>query len=116
MSAPVIAPHEQRRFLMVAFHPYGSDVCKLLGFPMPSLDVDEVERRAATAPWFDLMGEQASATYQHQITSDQVLGLAYLYEAAAASLISSQHPDYNRSLGQDLISFFIALISLGDTQ
>ena len=22
-----IALHEQRRFLMVAFHPYGSDVC-----------------------------------------------------------------------------------------
>ena len=47
MNTTVIAPHDQRRFLMIAFHPYGSDVCNMLGLQQPSLDVDEVERRAA---------------------------------------------------------------------
>ena len=113
MNAEVIAPHDQRRFLMVAFHPYGSDVCAMLGLLTPSLDVDEVERRAATVPWSELMGAGSSGTQTHHVTSSEVLGLAYLYEAAAASLINVDHPQYHRSLGEDLVSFFIALISLG---
>jgi len=113
VNASTIAPHDQRRFLMVAFHPYGSDVCDLLGLLAPSLDVDEVERRAAVTPWSELMGDDARGTQTHHVTSSEVLGLAYLYEAGAASLIGAQHPQYNRSLGEDLVSFFIALISLG---
>ena len=42
--------------------------------------------------------------------------LATLYESAAASLIGAQHPQYNRSLGEDLVSFFVALVSLGEDQ
>jgi hypothetical protein len=114
-SCTTIAPHEQRRFLMVAFHPYGSDVCQLLGMTSPSLDVDEVERRAALDPWQHLMsgsGEQR----QHRTTTPQIIGLAHLYEEAAASLINNDHPSYHRSLGEDLVSFFIALVSLGGDQ
>jgi len=113
VSATVIAPHEQRRFLMVAFHPYGSDVCSLLGMVTPSLDVDESERDAAVQPWYDLMGYGQSAEHNRKVTTLQVIELARLYEAAAASLIGADHPQYHRSLGEDLVSFFIALVSLG---
>ena len=113
MSTTVIAPHDQRRFLMIAFHPYGSDVCNLLGLIQPSLDVDEVERAAAGGPWHDLMGYGPGTGGRAAVTTSQVVSLAYLYEAAAASLINAQHPHYDRSLGEDLISFFIALVSLG---
>jgi hypothetical protein len=112
----VIAPYQQRRFLMVAFHPYGSDVCHLLGMTSPSLDVDEVERQAAVIPWRDLMGHGADSAHRRDITSQEVFGLAGLYEEGAASLIAVQHPQYHRSLGEDLISFFIALVALGEDQ
>lgn len=115
-TAAVIAPHDQRRFLMVAFHPYGSDVCNLLGLPPPSLDVDEVERQAAGAPWSDLLGYGSSGEHMHKCTAVEVIGYAHLYEAAAASLIIADHPHYHRTLGEDLISFFIALVSLGGPQ
>ena len=116
MSTSVIELHEQRRFLMVAFHPYGSDVCQLLGMPMPSLDVDEVERQVATVPWSELMGYGSNDEHFSAVTPEQVLAYARLYEVGAASLIGSQHPSYNRSLGEDLVSFFIALVSLGGNQ
>ena len=114
MSTTVIAPHEQRRFLMIAFHPYGSDVCNLLGLPPASLDVDEIERRAAGEPWFGLGAGRGGPPAT--VSSIQMLGYAQLYEAAAASLINVEHPNYHRSLGEDLISFFIALVSLGGIQ
>lgn len=107
-----VALYEQRRFLMVAFHPYGSDVCSLLGLPNTSLEVDEVERREAMVPWADLFGAGGSV-HDRAVTTDQIIGLAQLYERAAASLISAEHPNYHRSLDEDLISFFIALVSLG---
>jgi hypothetical protein len=116
VNAPVIAPHDQRRFLMVAFHPYGSDVCNLLGLTTPSLDVDEVERQAATVPWNVLMGRRQGGAHLRQTTTQEVMGLAHLYESAAASLIGAEHPQYHRSLGEDLVSFFIALVSLGGNQ
>ena len=116
MNAPVVALHEQRRFLMVAFHPYGSDVCDLLGLPSTSLEVDETERRSAVVPWYELMGYGPAERHERQVTTPQVLGLARLYETAAASLIVADHPQYHRSLGDDLISFFIALVSLGGNQ
>ena len=116
MSTAVIAPHDQRRFLMVAFHPYGSDVCNLLGLLRPSLDVDESERKAAGAPWYDLMGYGSGGQHTRKVTTIQIVSLAQLYEAAAASLINVDHPHYHRSLGEDLVSFFIALVSLGDIQ
>ncbi len=114
MSTTVIAPHEQRRFLMIAFHPYGSDVCNLLGLPPPSLDVDEVERQAAGTPWFSLGAGLGGPPAT--VNSIQMISYAQLYEAAAASLINAEHPNYHRSLGEDLISFFIALVSLGGSQ
>ena len=114
MSAAVIAPHDQRRFLMIAFHPYGSDVCNLLGLLQPSLDVDEFERKAAGTPWSDLMGYGTSTEHQRRVTTLQILGYANLYEAGPASLINVEHPHYHRSLSEDLVSFFIALVSLGD--
>lgn len=101
---------------MIAFHPYGSDVCNLLGLQQPSLDVDEFERQAASTPWHVLMGPGPSAGASHTVTTFQILGLANLYEAAAASLIEANHPGYHRSLGEDLVSFFIALVSLGGNQ
>jgi len=116
LSAPAIAPHAKRRFLMVAFHPYGSDVCDLLGLVTPSLDVDEIERRAAMVPWRDLMGYGSKEHHQRDVTTPEVIVLATLYESAAASLIGAQHPQYNRSLGEDLVSFFVALVSLGEDQ
>jgi hypothetical protein len=114
VSAPTIALHEQRRFLMVAFHPYGSDVCSLIGLPESSLDVDEVERSAALAPWQELLGGSGDE-HVRKISTPQIIGLARLYEEAAASLIGVDHPQYHRSLGEDLVSFFIALVSLGGT-
>lgn len=116
MSASVIAPHDQRRFLMVAFHPYGSDVCNLLGLQQPSLDVDEIERHAAYIPWHVLMGPGPYTGASHRVSTFEMMGLANLYEAAAASLIEANHPGYHRSLGEDLVSFFIALVSLGGIQ
>lgn len=113
MNAPDVALHEQRRFLMVAFHPYGSDVCSLVGLPNASLDVDEVEARAAIGPWADLMGYGSGAVHNRHVTTDQIVGFARLYETAAASLIGADHPNYHRSLGEDLVAFFIALVSLG---
>jgi hypothetical protein len=112
MNAPDVALHEQRRFLMVAFHPYGSDVCELLGLPTPSLDVGSVERQAALTPWADLFGGTGNV-HNRTVSTPQIIGLAQLYERAAASLISVEHPNYHRSLDEDLISFFIALVSLG---
>ncbi len=100
---------------MIAFHPYGSDVCNLLGLQQPSLDVDEVERQAAGVPWHVLMGQGGGGAQNH-VTTLQVLGLANLYEAAAASLIEANHPHYHRSLSEDLVSFFIALVTLGGVQ
>ena len=112
MNTSTIALHDRRRFLMVAFHPYGSDVCSLLGLLRPSLDVDEVERRVAVQPWYDLMGGSGEE-HVRRVTTPMVIGFAHLYEEAAASLITAQHPQYHRSLGEDLVSFFIALVSLG---
>ena len=106
--------HQQRRFLMVAFHPYGSDVCSMVGLPNTSLEVDEVERREAMVPWADLFGQGVGGNVHNRaVTTDQIIGLAQLYEQAAASLIRVGHPNYHRSLDEDLISFFIALVSLG---
>jgi hypothetical protein len=116
MNAPAIALHEQRRFLLVAFHPYGTDVCDMLGLPSASLEVDETERRAATTPWYELMGQGPGDMRNRQVTTTQIITLARLYEAGAASLIMAEHPQYHRSLGEDLIAFFIALVSLGGPQ
>jgi hypothetical protein len=114
MNVNDVALHEQRRFLMVAFHPYGSDVCEMLQLPTPSLDVGEVERQAAQTPWATLFGGAGNIN-NRTVTTPQILGLAHLYERAAASLLYANHPNYHRSLAEDLISFFIALISLGGT-
>ena len=62
------------------------------------------------------MGYGPGAGGSAAVTTTQVLGLAHLYEAAAASLIEADHPHYHRSLGEDLVSFFIALVSLGGSQ
>lgn len=91
---------DHRNFLLMAFHPYGHAACEATGMMPASIDVMEKELAIA---------ERVFSADLDEAELRRIYERALWYMEAAQEMVEADVGEYERSLLQDLVAFYIAM-------